>query len=89
MLLFCLPVVAGNVFQMLYGAADAVAVGRLAGLDRLAAVGLDVPPVTELMHEIRGAGVPVRADILSVPEAAEELYRYLAGKTAGEGGAPC
>ena len=57
--------------------------------DRLAAVGLDVPPVTELMHGIRDAGVPVRADILSVPEAAEELYRYLAGKTAGEGGAPC
>ena len=25
MLLFCLPVVAGNVFQMLYGAADAAA----------------------------------------------------------------
>ena len=40
MLLFCLPVVAGNVFQMLYGAADAAAVGRLAGLDRLAALGL-------------------------------------------------
>ncbi len=57
--------------------------------DRLAAVGLDVPPVTELMHGIRDAGVPVRTDILSVPEAAEELYRYLAGKTAGEGGAPC
>ncbi len=57
--------------------------------DRLAAVGLDVPPVTELMHGIRDAGVPVRTDILSVPEAAEELYRYLAGKAAGEGGAPC
>ena len=41
------------------------------------------------MHGIRDAGVPVRTDILSVPEAAEELYRYLAGKTAGEGGAPC
>ena len=39
MLRFCVPVVAGNVFQMLYGAADAAAVGRLAGLDRLAAVG--------------------------------------------------
>jgi len=33
-------VVAGNVFQMLYGAADAAAVGRHAGLDRLAALGL-------------------------------------------------
>jgi len=43
MLLFCLPVVAGNVFQMLYGAADAAAVGRLAGLDRLAAVGATGP----------------------------------------------
>ena len=36
-------VVAGNVFQMLYGAADAAAVGRLAGLDRLAAVGATGP----------------------------------------------
>ncbi|WP_448062583.1 MATE family efflux transporter [Cellulomonas hominis] len=38
-LLFTLPLLVGNVFQQLYGFADAFVVGRTIGLDALAAVG--------------------------------------------------
>ncbi len=43
--------------------------------------GLDVPQVTELMHSLRQAGLPVREDIITEEECSEELCRLL-----GEGG---
>ena len=50
-------------------------------VEELKAVGLDVPQVTELMHSLRQAGLPVREDIITEEECAEELCRLL-----GEGG---
>ncbi len=41
----------------------------------------DVPQVTELMHSLRQAGLPVREDIITEEECSEELCRLL-----GEGG---
>lgn len=38
-LLFTLPLLVGNVFQQMYGLADAFVVGRILGIDALAAVG--------------------------------------------------
>jgi len=49
-------------------------------VDRLKAVGLDVPQVTELMHALREAGVPVREDIITEEECEEELTRLLEGR---------
>ncbi len=49
--------------------------------DALLEAGLDVPQVTELMHSLRQAGLPVREDIITEEECSEELCRLL-----GEGG---
>lgn len=46
--------------------------------DFLESLGLGLPPAAHLMQELRHHGVPVSADILSVEEAEEELYRILA-----------
>ncbi|MBQ3226508.1 MAG: energy-coupling factor transporter ATPase [Clostridia bacterium] len=43
-------------------------------------IGLDVPQVTELLYELKKAGLPVRHDILTVEECAEELAKVLANK---------
>ena len=48
--------------------------------DRLAEIGLSVPPVTELMHDLKDAGIPVNANILSLKEAEAEIYQYLQRK---------
>lgn len=40
LLAFCLPVIIGDLFQQFYSIADTIIVGRLLGLDELAAVGL-------------------------------------------------
>ena len=48
-------------------------------VDRLKGVGLDVPQVTELMHELRRAGLEVREDIITEEECAVELARLLEG----------
>ncbi len=46
-------------------------------VERLKSVGLDVPQVTELMHELRQAGVDVRDDIITEEECIRELARLL------------
>jgi len=38
-------------------------------------LGLDVPPMTDLAHMLRGDGVDVRADVLTVDEMVEEVCR--------------
>jgi len=42
-LLFCLPLLIGNLFQQLYNITDALIVGRLLGVNALAAVGATAP----------------------------------------------
>ncbi len=44
-------------------------------VERLRALRLDVPPMTELAHLLRARGVAVADDILTVPEMVEELCR--------------
>ena len=46
-------------------------------VERLKSVGLDVPQVTELAHELRKSGVEIPADILSEKECVEELIKIL------------
>ncbi|MEY8367439.1 energy-coupling factor transporter ATPase [Anaerovoracaceae bacterium 42-11] len=49
--------------------------------DRLAAIGLSVPPVTELMYRLKERGIPAAENILDIKEAAEVLYEYLQRKS--------
>ena len=44
---------------------------------RLRELGLGVPEITELMHELKARGLDVRTDILTVPEAEEEIIRVM------------
>ena len=45
--------------------------------DRVHALGLDVPQCTGLMYGLRQENVPVRTDVLSAKEAADEIARVL------------
>ena len=44
-------------------------------VDKVRALGLDVPPMTDLAHMLRADGVDVRSDILTVDEMVEEVCR--------------
>ena len=44
-------------------------------VDKVSALGLDVPPMTDLAHSLRADGVDVRADVLTVDEMVEEVCR--------------
>lgn len=47
---------------------------------RLTDIGLNVPPVTNLMHQIRARGADVEENLLTVKEAEEALYNFLQRK---------
>ncbi|MGI6212553.1 MAG: energy-coupling factor transporter ATPase [Anaerovoracaceae bacterium] len=47
---------------------------------RLSAIGLNVPPATELVRKIRERGVEIDTNVLNVDEAEEALYRVLMEK---------
>lgn len=54
-----------------------------AQVDLLKSVGLDVPQVTELLYELKKAGLPVREDAITEDECLEALEKLLAdGGTA-------
>jgi energy-coupling factor transport system ATP-binding protein len=46
----------------------------------LRAMGLDIPVPAELMRQLRGAGIPVRAGVLTNNEAEEEIARVIGGE---------
>jgi len=48
--------------------------------ERLAEIGLSVPPITALMKDIKDAGADIRTDIFSVNDAKEALFNYLSKK---------
>lgn len=48
--------------------------------ERLVEIGLSVPPVTELMEQIRERGIPIDGTFLTVKEAEEALYDFLQRK---------
>ncbi|MCL2827170.1 MAG: MATE family efflux transporter [Oscillospiraceae bacterium] len=56
-LLFTLPIMAGNLLQQLYNAVDGVIVGNFVGSNALAAVGTTVPLVILLLALAMGMGV--------------------------------
>lgn len=47
--------------------------------NRLAAIGLDVPPVTDMMYMLKERGISVSTNVLNIKDAEEELYRYFQG----------
>ena len=51
--------------------------------EELSAIGLDIPPVTELMNDIRACGVDVPANVLNIEDAKTALLAYLKNKNAG------
>lgn len=44
-------------------------------VEKVRALGLDVPPMTDLAHMLRADGVDMRADVLTVDEMVEEVCR--------------
>lgn len=44
-------------------------------VERVRALGLDVPPMTDLAHMLRADGLSIRADVLTVDEMVEEVCR--------------
>lgn len=48
---------------------------------RLQEMGLGVPQVTELMHELKAQGLEVNTDIFRIEEAEEEIIKVLGGKS--------
>lgn len=44
---------------------------------KVKSLGLDVPQVTELVYLLNKSGIPVKNNVLTVDECAEELMRYL------------
>ena len=51
--------------------------------EELSAIGLDIPPVTELMNDIRACVVDVPANVLNIEDAKTALLSYLKNKNAG------
>ncbi len=51
--------------------------------EELNAIGLDIPPVTELMNDIGACGVNVPANVLNIEDAKTVLLAYLKNKNAG------
>lgn len=50
----------------------------------LNAIGLDIPPVTELMNDIGACGVNVPANVLNIEDAKTALLAYLKNKSEGD-----
>ncbi len=55
MLLFCIPLIFGNIFQYLYSTVDSIIVGRLVGETALAAVGVCDPVISLVIGLCAGA----------------------------------
>lgn len=53
-------------------------------VDRLKAIGLDVPQVTELVWELRRAGFDISPEIISEKECAEAVYKLFAHKSTSQ-----
>ena len=47
--------------------------------EKLKAVGLDVPQVTQMAHELKKAGINIRTDVLTVDELVSEVQRLRTG----------
>lgn len=75
-----MPLMASNMLQMLFNAADTVVVGRFAGLTSLAAVGSTVSIVALFINLLMGASIGVNVVIawyLGLTQHEEEISRTL------------
>lgn len=61
---------------IMQGAPDEVFANKTA----LNEIGLDVPPVTDLMHTIKNRGADVNAAILDIRTAEDEIFRFLSSR---------
>ncbi len=61
---------------IMQGAPDEVFANKTA----LNEIGLDVPPVTDLMHTIKNRGADVNAAILDIRAAEDEIFRFLSSR---------
>ena len=59
------------------GSSNTRTLGRMASTPaiELEKVGLAAPQVTYIMHDLAGRGIPVRTDVTTVAEAADEILR--------------
>jgi hypothetical protein len=57
-----------------------------ARVDELQAVGLDVPQVSRLMHELKARNIPVQTGSLTPEEACEEITTVFGRKKDAESG---
>ena len=66
LLLFSLPLMAGNLFQQLYNTVDSIVVGNFVGKEALAAVGSVGPIINSLIGLFHGTFHRCRCHYLSV-----------------------
>ena len=48
--------------------------------ERLAQIGLSVPPITSLMHKLKEKDLDIKTNILNMKDAEEEIYNFLKRK---------
>ena len=56
---------------------DATAKEVFSDVDKLKMVGLDVPQTTELLFSLKKSGFDIKTDVISIEEAADEIFRAL------------
>ena len=80
LVIFCLPLIAANILQLLFNAADVIVVGRFAGSNSLAAVGSTTSAIFLLINVLMGLSVGVNvmiARFLGITGEEEKISRTL------------
>ncbi len=82
---FTIPLVLGNLFQLLYNAVDSIIVGKFVGEEALAAVGTSNPLVTLVILFISGLcmGAGVLMGMLYGAKDYEKLQRQISSTMIG------
>ena len=82
---FTIPLVMGNIFQLLYNAVDSIIVGKFVGEEALAAVGTSNPLVTLIILFISGLcmGAGVLMGMLYGAKDYEKLHRQISSTMIG------
>ncbi len=82
---FTIPLVLGNLFQLMYHAVDSIIVGKFVGEEALAAVGTSNPIVTLIILFISGLcmGAGVRMGMLYGAKDYEKLQKQISSTMIG------
>lgn len=81
MVMFCMPLMLGNLFQMLYNTVDMLVVGNFVGKEALAAVGSTTPIVNIVIFFFNGVSIGAGVVISRYFGAKEEDNLHLAVET--------